>query len=316
MPAPAPSTGKPSFALPTLPVSNASNLPFPQSMSASSTSSESNGDVSILCANFKNYAQNSGPRDVLDRGVARFRATFRLLRNGANTAAPGASSSTTTASAPASKPLFPTTSAAGPPPVAFSFASSPAPAPAFSFGSNPPAPAPAPAVTTFSFASSAAPAPAPASSPKFAFTGGAPAPAPAPSGGGPEDAEEAGEKDEPTVLEEADEDWDTVHRAKFNAYHYREPKTPKKFANGELKLQQYKSDSTNRRMVARDATGKVTLNVKISTAMSFTKNILKGKASISFLGLRDAGHGPELLRLQCKVTDADALHAKLDEMTK
>jgi hypothetical protein len=236
-----------------------------------------------------------------------------------------------------SKPLFPPVGSSAPAPLPFSFGSTaPAPSPptkslGFSFATKAPAPAaPAPS-SGFSFATKAAtpPAPAPAAA-GFSFSFGAapsttttattaatataiPVETPA--------SAEGEEKDEPIVLESADEDWNLKYTIKVKAYHHRsEGAGPTRFATDNLKLQENKENAKNRRMVMRDTTGKVLLNLSITSVMKFDKSVHQGKGGrppvcrVVFYGLMDAERGAEMFTLVCKPSEVDTFHAKLLEM--
>lgn len=104
-------------------------------------------------------------------------------------------------------------------------------------------------------------------------------------------------------------------------YHHRDKSAGAKgFANGEMKLQELKSDASVKRMVMRDISGKVTLNVSISSSMNFQATRTQRKngktvARVQFVGIREAGHDAELLTLVCKAELLDEFHGKLVEMS-
>ena len=67
---------------------------------------------------------------------------------------------------------------------------------------------------------------------------------------------------------------------KVKAYHHRDKAVgAKSFATGEVKLQELKSHAAVKRLVMRDISGKVTLNVAISSSMEFkgTRVLFNGK---------------------------------------
>jgi hypothetical protein len=123
-------------------------------------------------------------------------------------------------------------------------------------------------------------------------------------------------------LESADDDWNLLQTIKVKAYHHRLPtKAPTRFATGDLKLQQSKADAKSTRMVMRDSTGKVLLNLSITGDMNFQKTITPGNGGkppncrIVFYGLMSEERGAEMFTLVCKHTEVDAFHAKLEEMS-
>lgn len=188
---------------------------------------------------------------------------------------------------------------------------------------------PAPAPSGFDFGSKSA-SPALSNSSGFSFSAAPVAAAPTPGAGikvaltpvnGGNDSAAPTEDGEPTILESADGDWDQLLTAKVKVYHYRNENKATKFALGDIKVQQSKTDSSKRRMVLRDGAGKVLLNVGISSGMSFSKSLVKRKTgksmgSITFIGVMSAEKGAEKFTIVCTDADLDRLHSKFDELSK
>jgi hypothetical protein len=327
-PSPAAPLGKPKFAMPTLPTYNITtsipSLSFGSTPTGTATATATDDEAQKLLDGFSDCIKNTNIRSSWKLPMTRFVTTMSQLQNKDEK-----ENQATTEDSVSSKPLFPSV-AGSPPPVEFSFgstASALAPSttpPTFSFGSSAPAaaasPAPAPsgfsfapppkeATPTFSFNSAPAPPAAPVAAPTTATTSGI-------GGDGVEVKDE-----EPVVLASADEEWNLVYTTKVKAYHHRDGPA-NRFATDALKVQQHKTDSSNRRMVMRDATGKVLMNLKIAVGMTFQSNLTPGKggkksvARIIFYGLMEEKRGAEMFTLICKAEDMDALHSKLEEMAK
>ena len=133
-------------------------------------------------------------------------------------------------------------------------------------------------------------------------------------------AEGEQEPESTAELESADHDWTLALACKVKVYHYRDNKVAKKFASGALKIQQHTS-SGHRRMVLRDASGKVLLNMSISPGMSFTRTTQASKGKppvcrIDFLGLLNPELGTERFTMICTAEDFDPLFSKLEEFAK
>jgi hypothetical protein len=123
-------------------------------------------------------------------------------------------------------------------------------------------------------------------------------------------------------LESADDDWKLLFTTKAKVYHYRDEGTAKRFALGDLKLQELKENPNKQRMVMRDIAGKVLLNVAISSSMDFQKTLIEQKGGksatlgrIVFYGVRDEEKGPEMLTIVSKGDGLDAFHDQLTKMS-
>jgi hypothetical protein len=317
--------------MPTLPTYNTTttlpSLSFGSTPTGTGTGTDD--EAQKLLDGFSDYIKKSDIRSSWKIPVTRFVTTMSQLQNKEEK-----ENQATTDNSVSSKPLFPSVTGS-PPPVEFSFGSTnsaPAPSttpPKFSFGSSAPAAAasPPPAPSGFSFAPppkeatpafsfNSAPAPTPPAAPVAAAPAAPKTTTVSEGGDGVEDKD-----DEPVVLASADEEWNLVYTTKVKAYHHRDGPAAR-FATDALKVQQHKTDSSNRRMVMRDATGKVLMNLKIAVGMTFQSNLTPGKggkksvARIIFYGLMDEKRGAEMFTLICKAEDMDALHSKLEEMAK
>ena len=255
--------------------------------------------------------------------------TCFLSQQQMNRSASNSNSNTTasTTNATTSKPLFPPVNNNDNVPAAFSFGGGSSPvttAPASSGFSFAPKAATAPAAAStsgFSFAPATQASPKP---PAFSFPIPTPATtaAVAPTGAGGGGDQEEADEEPPTAskLESADGDWNQCLEVKVKAYHHRNG-TITKFATADIKLQEHKTSNT-KRMVMRNAAGKVLLNVGITNTMKFDKTVdppkSAGKAPVcrvAFYGLRDQDYGPELFTLICKHEKIEEFHAKLVEMS-
>lgn len=175
--------------------------------------------------------------------------------------------------------------------------------------------APAPSVNT----NSTTPASATTLPSNTAGNSSSSAPPPPPNDGGPSD-------EVPTVqgaafLEVADPDWNDV--ASFeNVTVYRSVDGGWKpvLAKTRLRLQTSKTDASKHRMTGRDVMGKPLVNMAISTGMPFNLSIKDTKrgqvANIVFMGINEAGKGPEKFFFRTQVEEGQRLHQKLEELAQ
>ena len=125
-----------------------------------------------------------------------------------------------------------------------------------------------------------------------------------------EDPANAGDESKGADVETID-----VYSIKVKAYHHRKKgELPTLFATEILKLQEFKSDPSKKRMVMRDSvTGFLRLNIAISKGMKFEKHATQ-KGRIDFGGVHEEERGFEPLTIRCKEDFVDELHSKLVEM--
>jgi hypothetical protein len=130
------------------------------------------------------------------------------------------------------------------------------------------------------------------------------------------------EADEQIVLESADKDWNILGEYMIKFFAYRGTnKGAMKIGVGLLKLQTHKTTpGAAKRMVMRNAAGKVMLNIGINSEMNFSKtaNQIPGRGEtckINFFGLLDQEHGNEQFAIQCKLEESEALFGKLNELS-
>jgi len=339
--------------MPSLPTNRASNsnktLSLSESLlSSKSSTQQSSGDQrnnSLLADGMKEFIVKQDIRADWSLAMSRYINTYNIVKgskqSGTSSSTAIANSSTATTSTTStfggfggttgsltnsatstssipSKPLFPPVTNA-PAPALFSFGSassgsSTTQKPTFSFG-NPATSSPAPApssATGFGFAFGG----------KTSSTGSASTPISSTNPSEQENQESANknEEDGSSTLQSADNDWNQRYSTKVKVYHHRDKSAgATSFASGELKLQELKSDTSIKRMVMRDVSGKVTLNVSISSSMRFTatrspRRNGKTLARVQFFGIREVGHDPEMITLVCKPELLDEFHGKLIEM--
>lgn len=302
--APAAPTGKPLFAMPTLPVPT---FPASSGSAAPVLAKKAGGDATQqLNDKFKDFLRSASGRDDMKIQMMQFAHSFLAIKN--KDVDPSATAAIGTKEAePTTKPLFPSASSNKKEEESTT-------KPLFPPATNASAPVP------FSFS-------APASGSGFSFSlGTTPAPVTITK---PVDApvEQGGEEEEtegPTVLESADKDWNLQHAVNVKVYNYKTG-VPKAFAKGELKIQESKENSKVKRMVLRDAAGKVMVNISISSDMKFEKLVeasKKGrppKCRVVFYGINGVTEKtaePEMFTIMCKQENLDAFHSKLEAMAQ
>jgi hypothetical protein len=118
-------------------------------------------------------------------------------------------------------------------------------------------------------------------------------------------------------------EWNEFFQCRAKVYHHRNEGKPSNFASGLLKLQLHKTSSNGTvrrgggRMVMRDGTGNVSLNMAIVYGMSFAKSIAQDKGRVSFYGrMEDEKRGIEMFMMLCPKEDLSELHSKLEELAK
>lgn len=274
----------------------------------------------MLAAGFKEFIANADPRKdwtlAMNRFINTYNQEYGLIRPNSASLAANANISTVASNASTSGGFGGvantfnnnSTSATNP----FVPESTNAPAP-FSF-STPHENTPN---STFKFGFPAASAPTPSTGNDIAFGVENP---PTAILSGQENQDSANADDQSSIIKSADNEWKVKYSTKVHAYHHRDGVSTK-FASGQiLKLQEYKSDPSKKRMVMRDSVGKVTLNVAIPKGMSTDKSrhtSRDGKevARVQVCVIRDENHGPETLTFVCSAASHDEFYGKLKEMS-
>mmetsp|Transcript_3777 Transcript_3777/g.5589 ORF Transcript_3777/g.5589 Transcript_3777/m.5589 type:complete len:504 (-) Transcript_3777:32-1543(-) len=195
----------------------------------------------------------------------------------------------------------------------------------FSFASSP-APPPSSGATTFSFTGGSAPAPAATTVSKPSFSFGA---QPAATSGGSTSNPIAASEDDPTsnpddgkldIGQEENKDEETPYQVQARLVKLEgsgNTQAWKKLGTGVLRL--YRNTITDKkRMVLRNAAGKVMFNVGVSKGMPFKKVSRKTKNgevwNVSFAAVEDASEGLKQFMLNVKKEDIDKFHEELEKL--
>ena len=149
-------------------------------------------------------------------------------------------------------------------------------------------------------------APSPAATPGFSFkipskttTTTSPAQPTPPAGNG----DDAMPKMAPEKVEKSeDADWTIVREVRAK-YYRNDNGAWKGLATGLLRLEGHKKDESNR-MVMRDGSGKLQLNLSVTKGMPIMEQTsAKGKTFILFVAVQDENKGPQQFKLQVKPAD-------------
>eukprot|EP00934_Nitzschia_sp_Nitz4_P002795 Nitzschia sp. Nitz4//scaffold43_size134323//95185//96530//NITZ4_003313-RA/size134323-augustus-gene-0.241-mRNA-1//-1//CDS//3329551990//2785//frame0 len=338
-----PAPSKPSFVLPSSTV--ATNFPMSSSSKPTSTSAPVSEEEKKLTTKIVDFLQDLPDREDFYRACVQYTNRLNVIREKnkpavSSTNTPSSNTSSVPAPAPPAKAAafsftagattektepskatafsFGASTAAAPTPASsgFSFgasttsAAAATPASGFSFGASSTTTTAPPASSGFSFSPSASSAVVPGANVKVALT-------PVAADGEPSD--EPQEQEPSAPMENADaKDWDELYTTKVKAYRQHiETKRWTRFATSTIRLQRNKNTGKPR-MVIRDVSGKVLLNVGISSDMTFSKFIEEKKnlAKIAFKGIMDEEKGVESYMLVCRMDELDDLHSNLQSLTK
>lgn len=135
-------------------------------------------------------------------------------------------------------------------------------------------------------------------------------------GGGDTNNDNTSLKDKPEkAAEEQNTEEDCLYQVRSKYYKLISGQW-KDFSSGPLRVYQHKTHPTKKRMVLRNDTGKVQLNVSITKGMRFEKVIQKTKGFVRFIAIQDENVGVEKFMLAVKVQNVDQLHQTLVDLAK